>query len=223
MATSYPASLDSFTNPTAVDTLDSPPHDTQHADANDAIEAIETALLDGAPLHIDDANERVGVGNVSPSYKLDVTGDINASGALRIGGSEIGARVSFTPSWRAGLTIGNGSNQWYYLRINQYILVWGTTSLGSTSAVTGGISMDLPTGGSHTNQYAPCGQSFARDATGGAQYTGQALPIGADYVAFYITYTGGSYANNTNFSSSVPFTWTTGDVFGAMFFYRQVP
>ena len=44
MATSYPASLDSFTNPTAVDTLDSPPHDTQHADANDAIEALEAKV-----------------------------------------------------------------------------------------------------------------------------------------------------------------------------------
>lgn len=44
MATSYPASLDSFTNPTAVDTLDSPPHDTQHADANDAIEALQAKV-----------------------------------------------------------------------------------------------------------------------------------------------------------------------------------
>ena len=44
MATSFPSSLDSFTNPTAVDTLDSPPHDTQHADANDAIEALEAKV-----------------------------------------------------------------------------------------------------------------------------------------------------------------------------------
>jgi len=49
MATSYPASLDSFTNPTAVDTLDSPPHDTQHADANDAIEALQAKVgVDGS-------------------------------------------------------------------------------------------------------------------------------------------------------------------------------
>lgn len=36
--------MDSFTNPTSTDTLDSPSHSDQHADANDAIEAIETAL-----------------------------------------------------------------------------------------------------------------------------------------------------------------------------------
>lgn len=44
MPTSYPGGLDAFTNPTAADTLDSPPHDVQHADANDAVEAIEAEL-----------------------------------------------------------------------------------------------------------------------------------------------------------------------------------
>ena len=49
MATNFPSSLDSFTNPTAVDTLDSPPHDTQHANANDAIEALQAKVgVDGS-------------------------------------------------------------------------------------------------------------------------------------------------------------------------------
>lgn len=46
MATSYPSGLDAWTNPTSTDTLDSAtvPHDVQHANANDAIEAIEAEL-----------------------------------------------------------------------------------------------------------------------------------------------------------------------------------
>lgn len=46
MATAYPSNLDNFTNPTSSDTLDSAsvPHATQHANANDAIEAIEAEL-----------------------------------------------------------------------------------------------------------------------------------------------------------------------------------
>jgi hypothetical protein len=46
MATNYPGALDSLTNPTASDTLDSAtvPHASQHANANDAIEAIESTL-----------------------------------------------------------------------------------------------------------------------------------------------------------------------------------
>jgi len=46
MASSFPGGLDSFTNPTATDTLDSAtvPHADQHSNANDAIEAIESTL-----------------------------------------------------------------------------------------------------------------------------------------------------------------------------------
>ena len=46
MATSYPGGIDDFTNPTANDPLDSTtvPHHTQHANTNDAVEAIENEL-----------------------------------------------------------------------------------------------------------------------------------------------------------------------------------
>jgi hypothetical protein len=44
VATNYPGSIDSLTNPSAGDALTSPSHSAQHANANDAIEAIETEL-----------------------------------------------------------------------------------------------------------------------------------------------------------------------------------
>jgi len=47
MASTYPTSLDAFTNPTSTDLLTSPPHATQHADINDAMEAVQTKLAIG--------------------------------------------------------------------------------------------------------------------------------------------------------------------------------
>jgi hypothetical protein len=46
MATNFPTSLDALTNPTATDTLDSVtvPHADQHANANDAIEALQAKV-----------------------------------------------------------------------------------------------------------------------------------------------------------------------------------
>ena len=46
MATNYPNSLDVLQNPLATDTLDSAtvPHHLQHANANDALEALQTVL-----------------------------------------------------------------------------------------------------------------------------------------------------------------------------------
>jgi hypothetical protein len=79
VTTNFPSSIDAFTNPTSADTLDNPPHDQQHADINDAMEAVQTSLLDGAPLFIDDANERVGIGTTEPGQALDVRGRIVAN------------------------------------------------------------------------------------------------------------------------------------------------
>ena len=44
MSSNFPTSLDNFTNPTSIDTLDSPPHDVQHSDANDAIENLQAKV-----------------------------------------------------------------------------------------------------------------------------------------------------------------------------------
>lgn len=85
MATNFPASQDNFTNPTSGSSLSSPSHSQQHSDVNDAVEAIEGALLDGAPLHIDDANERVGIGTTSPAVQLQLAGTDDRE-ALRLSG-----------------------------------------------------------------------------------------------------------------------------------------
>jgi hypothetical protein len=49
MATNFPTSLDSLTNPATTDQLNSPSHAAQHANANDAIEALEAKVgVDGS-------------------------------------------------------------------------------------------------------------------------------------------------------------------------------
>jgi len=51
MAINYPTSLDTFTNPTSSDAMNSVtvPHATQHSDLNDAVEALEAKVgIDGS-------------------------------------------------------------------------------------------------------------------------------------------------------------------------------
>ena len=102
MATNFPSSQDSFTNPTTSDTLATVSHSGQHADANDAIEAIELALLDGAPLHIDDANERVGIGKTNPSVLLDLEHATQANIHVNDSGGTIGGDTNARLSFLAG-------------------------------------------------------------------------------------------------------------------------
>jgi hypothetical protein len=78
MATNYPGALDSLTNPTATDTLDSVtvPHASQHTDINDAVEAIETAL--GANL----ANVVLPARSISTTAPLSGGGNLSANRTL---------------------------------------------------------------------------------------------------------------------------------------------
>ena len=99
MATSFPTGLDALTNPTSANGLNSPDHAGQHADANDAIEALEakvginssavTSSLDYKITNINASNLASGTvptGRMSGSYagitglgtlgSLTVTGDV---------------------------------------------------------------------------------------------------------------------------------------------------
>lgn len=74
MATSFPTTIDNFTNPTATSLLTSPSHSGQHTDINDAVEALEA---------------KVGVNNSAVTTSLD----------YRVGSIE-GKYVPLT--WRSG-------------------------------------------------------------------------------------------------------------------------
>jgi hypothetical protein len=44
MATSYPGALDNFSNPAGTDPLSNPSHAAQHANVNDAVEALQAKV-----------------------------------------------------------------------------------------------------------------------------------------------------------------------------------
>ena len=87
MSTSFPTSLDTLTNPTSTDTLNSPPHDTQHADANDAIEALQAKVGADSSAVVTSHDYKIGVLETRPtetktaSYTL-VAGDVNKRVAM---------------------------------------------------------------------------------------------------------------------------------------------
>jgi len=51
---------------------------------------IDTLNVDSGLLYTDTTNNRVGINNTSPTTALDVTGDINLSGNITVGGSYVG-------------------------------------------------------------------------------------------------------------------------------------
>lgn len=203
MTTNFPTSVDAFTNPTSNDTLDNPPHDQQHADINDAMEAVQTSLLDGSPLRIDDANNRVGVNDATPSYTLDVNGDINTIGDLRIGGTAIGEWTSYTPTF--GNVTGSVVSAKYAL-VNNVCHVSTTIQI---TAISNYFYLTLPF--DCVNSYdLYSGNVFFFDV-GSNIYFGHTLYFGSKDVRFSPLYSAGSYASYSTANASIPFTWASGD------------
>jgi hypothetical protein len=95
-----------------------------------------------------------------------------------------------------------------YAQIGDVGFVRANLLFGSTSAVSGDIQIDLPSGWTSTNIVATSGIVSA----GGTIYAvtvrtsvaGTVLNVRANNV-------GGTYMTNTNCSSTIPGTWTTND------------
>lgn len=104
MASNFPASLDSLTNPAGTQTLDSPDHAAQHANANDIIEAIESNL---------GTNSGTSVFKhfVAGNFPVRVTG-VAATGTLQqtvVGGTYNNSTIG-TPAVTGGTTISGVIN-----------------------------------------------------------------------------------------------------------------
>ena len=135
MATNFPTSLDSLTNPASTDQLNSPSHAQQHANANDAIEALEakvgisgssvttshdykiaqleaaiTAGVSGTKLIYQDVRNQSG-SSLTKGTPVRVTGSDGASGKLLVSAAsnanEAGSSKTFG---LVSSTINNNSN-----------------------------------------------------------------------------------------------------------------
>jgi hypothetical protein len=79
MATNFPTSLDNLTNPASTNELDAPSHSQQHADANDAIEALETKVGINNSANTTSLDYRVRQLETVPTYTDEMAQDASAA------------------------------------------------------------------------------------------------------------------------------------------------
>ena len=146
MTTNFPGSLDSFTNPSATDAMDSVtvPHATQHADLNDAVEALQAKVgVDGSAVttsldykvaqqgltFVKSVTIGSGVSSVTvtdafdsrfENYLIGITGSSSANSGVKI--NLVGSTASY--QWALNYTnysgvhniiAGNNTATWEYL------------------------------------------------------------------------------------------------------------
>lgn len=147
MAITYPTTLDTLNNPTGTDPVNSPSHATQHADANDAIEALEA---------------KVGVNSsaVTTSHDYKLSGVTGSDKAVSLTGSEVLTNKTLTaPKIANGgfIADANGNEQVIFTTtasaVNEVAITNATTgTTGPLIAASGETNVDLRVSGKGTGK-----------------------------------------------------------------------
>lgn len=141
MATNFPNQIDTFINPVSSNPLSSPPHAQQHANANDAILAIQETLgvnPQGASATVGGRISAIESGSVSGSgadNQIAVwsgSASLDGSAALTFNGSTLGLT--------GGINVGTGGSTNLAISSSGHIQTYGATApldgqllIGSTS------------------------------------------------------------------------------------------
>jgi hypothetical protein len=119
-----------------------------------------------------------------------------------------GTYTAYTPT-TSGLTLGNGTISARYLRVGKMCHVEFRFTLGSTSAMGLGPQFSLPFN-ANQGAYGNAGGATLYDA-GTAVLSGWPFIASANVCYIAAFGTSSTYMTETAISSTVPFTWTTGD------------
>lgn len=120
--------------------------------------------------------------------------------------------TSWTPTF-GNVTIGNGTVTGRYVQVGKIVIYYAEFALGSTSAITGDITLTLPV----TRASARGGIFTAQAVDNGGQgiYSFETVPNTAllNVILLRAELSSGTYGRPTAASSTVPFTWGNTDGF----------
>lgn len=120
----------------------------------------------------------------------------------------IGTWQTFTPVFQFG-SVGNGTAAGFYCQVNDLVFIRGEVTLGSTSSVSSGWSLEAPVAADTTIGTENWGTCLYGDASSGQEYFGSMNSAASNRLRFYVW----TASNNWTVTNvTVPFTWATGDV-----------
>ena len=121
--------------------------------------------------------------------------------------NDIATWIDYTPTFASGVTVGNGTWVAAYAVVNEILFWQGTFTLGSTSAVTGSVSINTPSGVTF-----PLGNNEilgnVRMTAGATTFYGLVRENGTNQITILVYNAASTYLQSTSLSSTVPGTWT---------------
>jgi len=123
--------------------------------------------------------------------------------------NDIATWTTYTPSFSAGVTVGNGTWDAAYNIVNEILFFQGKFTLGSTSAITGSVGLTIPdsrTISANTEILGNC-----RLVSGSGVFYGAVQESTSTSLTVFVYNSSSTYLSNSNLSATVPATWATND------------
>jgi hypothetical protein len=156
-----------------------------------------------------DTPARLAVGTNGQVLTADSTAGTGLAWATP---TAFGTWTSFTPNW-TNLTVGNGAVTARYIKNGGLVNFSVVLLFGSTTSITGRVKASWPVAPDTTTAAQTAQVNVQFEENGNGPFFGQFFSQSADTTNFEILAmnTSSSYAYATVLSSTVPFTWGTGD------------
>jgi hypothetical protein len=132
---------------------------------------------------------------------------VGATNAASLNG--VGQSVAFTPTF-GNFTLGNGTVTASYVLVNKLCFMTVKVTLGSTSSVTGAITVSLPVTAASSILY---GSNAVINDTGTANYVGFVYQGSTTGLVLALQNVASTYPQRANTSATVPMTWAINDTF----------
>jgi hypothetical protein len=178
----------------------------------------------GNELFVDVSTNRVGINDSTPSYSLDVNGDIRATGDI-IGDLTGNADTVSTP-WSPfspgtyGIGATGATQTANYAEVGDIVFWEYSIVLGAASSVTGEVRLTMPAAMDDYYKGGMSGDVMFEDADG-PDYPGHLFRLNSTTVRLRVSDTAATYTRSTDLAAGIPFTWDDGDSMTAKGWYRK--
>jgi hypothetical protein len=165
------------------------------------------------------ARQGIGTNNHVLTAASGETNGLKWSAIDNVSLGNVGATTAYTPTM-SGWALGNGTLSGTYNLVNKLCNFTIRLVCGSTTTFAGNPSFTIPLAYSSGTEFDAGVSGLAYDASANARYPVSSFAISATTFGSIIAKTDATHLGSAvDVSSTVPFTWTTGDVLLHTFTY----
>ena len=129
------------------------------------------------------------------------------------------ATASYTPT-ATNFTTGNGTITGNYTRVNKLVYGSVTINLGSTSAITGNMTVTLPVTAATNSASLIIGNGFYFDTSASETYLGFSQRSSTTAFTLFLIGSGGTFSARGIVNATSPVVFGNGDAIIYQFFYE---